>query len=541
MITDFDSHDVEETPYCSSSRMELKRRHTEPSFSELFGNKRQMVEIDTHLSSWDNPLVPTQLNDCLSGPVTAHTSDLLGRYISPLGYQDIEEHCNDVSSAGLPVVHTVCGNSFSYDTIRKVKLNGMYESSNVPESMARLYGEGVSGSFETCLADTSGQDRTLLFGQTCSNIDKISCNLPEDFATKLHGNFIRNFDNEGVGLVPMGGIYGKGDGNVLSTFHPFEKGVENFLWRGQSLQNPECNIFSTSTSYNKEQENFMSLLSYGKVPENLFMTESNYHKEKANASSVEQSPYTEGGGEMASLVSGQDREEQNNDRINHLDRSKNIFFGDYQKETTMDSSICAVNNYENPTHAPATAKDPLHIVAEENISFEFRNPSHAIPRVDTFLVPKSKDPKTAKKVSTNTFPSNVKSLLSTGMFDGVTVKYYSWSREKNLKGIIKGTGYLCGCSNCNLNKVLNAYEFEQHANCKTKHPNNHIYFENGKTIYGVVQELKNTPQDKLFDAIQIVTGSDINQKNFNTWKASYQVASLELQRIYGKDAVTFAS
>lgn len=74
--------------------------------------------------------------------------------------------------------------------------------------------------------------------------------------------------------------------------------------------------------------------------------------------------------------------------------------------------------------------------------------------------------------------------------------------------------------NVSTEQVLNAYEFEQHANCKTKHPNNHIYFENGKTIYGVVQELKNTPQEKLFDAIQNVTGSVINHKNFNTWKGN---------------------
>lgn len=65
---------------------------------------------------------------------------------------------------------------------------------------------------------------------------------------------------------------------------------------------------------------------------------------------------------------------------------------------------------------------------------------------------------------------------------------------------------------------LNAYEFERHAGAKTKHPNNHIYFENGKTIYAVVQELKNTPQETLFDAIQNVTGSQINQKNFRVWK-----------------------
>lgn len=77
-------------------------------------------------------------------------------------------------------------------------------------------------------------------------------------------------------------------------------------------------------------------------------------------------------------------------------------------------------------------------------------------------------------------------------------------------------------------KPLNAYEFERHAGAKTKHPNNHIYFENGKTIYAVVQELKNTPQEMLFDAIENVTGSNINQKNFRIWKGNenFQFACL---------------
>lgn len=67
-------------------------------------------------------------------------------------------------------------------------------------------------------------------------------------------------------------------------------------------------------------------------------------------------------------------------------------------------------------------------------------------------------------------------------------------------------------------QVINAYEFERHAGCKTKHPNNHIYFENGKTIYGVVQELRSTPQNMLFEVIQTITGSPINQKSFRVWK-----------------------
>ncbi|KAA8549234.1 hypothetical protein F0562_000918 [Nyssa sinensis] len=134
------------------------------------------------------------------------------------------------------------------------------------------------------------------------------------------------------------------------------------------------------------------------------------------------------------------------------------------------------------------------------------------------------DIKMARKEAPNSFPSNVRSLISTGMLDGVPVKYVSVSREE-LRGIIKGSGYLCGCQSCNYSKVLNAYEFERHAGSKTKHPNNHIYFENGKTIYQIVQELRSTPESLLFDAIQTVTGSPINQKSFRAWKESFQAAN----------------
>ncbi|CAI0474980.1 unnamed protein product [Linum tenue] len=139
-----------------------------------------------------------------------------------------------------------------------------------------------------------------------------------------------------------------------------------------------------------------------------------------------------------------------------------------------------------------------------------------------------------KEAPPNSFPSNVRSLLSTGMLDGVPVMYVASSREV-IRAVVKGTGYLCGCQSCNYSKVLNAYEFERHAGCKTKHPNNHIYFDNGKTIYQIVQELRSTPESKLFDVIQTVFGAPINQKSFKIWKESFQAATRELQRIYGKE------
>ncbi|CAN0837122.1 hypothetical protein LINGRAHAP2_LOCUS1704 [Linum grandiflorum] len=121
------------------------------------------------------------------------------------------------------------------------------------------------------------------------------------------------------------------------------------------------------------------------------------------------------------------------------------------------------------------------------------------------LVQTNADAVAANRISKYNFPANVKTLMSTGILDDIAVKYVSWSREN-----------------------VNAYEFERHANCQTRHPTNHIYFNNGKTIYGVVQELKNTPQEKLFDVVHTVTGSQINQKNFLSWKGKWHHFKLRL-------------
>lgn len=68
--------------------------------------------------------------------------------------------------------------------------------------------------------------------------------------------------------------------------------------------------------------------------------------------------------------------------------------------------------------------------------------------------------------------------------------------------------------------MLSAYEFEQHAGAKTRHPNNHIYLENGKPIYSIIQELKTAPLSILDEVIKDVAGTSINEESFQDWKGT---------------------
>ncbi|KAK9756198.1 hypothetical protein RND81_01G080300 [Saponaria officinalis] len=129
--------------------------------------------------------------------------------------------------------------------------------------------------------------------------------------------------------------------------------------------------------------------------------------------------------------------------------------------------------------------------------------------------------KMSKKVVPDIYPTNVKKLLATGILEGAMVKYVSTSGEKEIPGKISGSGYLCGCSMCNYTNVLSAYEFEQHAGgAKTRHPNNHIFLENGKPIYSIIEGLKTAPPGLLEELVKDMAGSSFNHGSFHAWKDS---------------------
>ncbi|KAI4385694.1 hypothetical protein MLD38_003689 [Melastoma candidum] len=131
------------------------------------------------------------------------------------------------------------------------------------------------------------------------------------------------------------------------------------------------------------------------------------------------------------------------------------------------------------------------------------------------------------------FPKDVRSLLSTGVLDGIPVKYATWTRDKVLRGIIALNKILCGCQDCNYTTPINPLDFERHAGGNTKHPNNHIHFPNGKTIYEIVQGLQKVQTENLFQAMETMAGHPLNQEKFKEWKALYQASGIEARVVIG--------
>ncbi|PIN11203.1 Histone acetyltransferase [Handroanthus impetiginosus] len=173
------------------------------------------------------------------------------------------------------------------------------------------------------------------------------------------------------------------------------------------------------------------------------------------------------------------------------------------------------NSFDNQDCNTLETAD-MSLSMEGRESHVTRSPSSSVP---------NRELKMSKKIIPDNYPTNVKKLLSTGILEGARVKYISPSGEKEIPGIIKGCGYLCGCCLCNFSKVVSAYEFELHAGTKTRHPNNHIYLENGKPIYSIIQEMRSTPFSMLDGVVRAVAGSSVNEEHFQIWKANIQHSS----------------
>ncbi|XP_065871603.1 uncharacterized protein [Euphorbia lathyris] len=557
-----------EIVYDGSSRMEPKRSHQwfmDTTGPELFSNKKQAIEASSNspalgssqinVSPWHNASsfqsVSGQFSDRLFGSEAVRTgnmhdrnltSDARGKMSMNMGRRkDFDDQYGSNSSMGLSMSNSIDDPSdgISFGGIRKVRVNQVRDSNDeIPASLELSYGRGDNNVISMGASYNKGDIGAISLGPTYNDREKNT--IGGDIFISMGHPFNKDSEN----FMSIGHDFGKGEDNILSMGQPFDKEDANFITIGSSYEKEDNDVTLLNPSFSKGHENFISIgPTYDKPNENFISMGASYSKGDDSIISVGPT-YGNTDLNITAMCSAQDKGDSDILTVGHnynKDESNTISFEGFHDDSESNLSGNIISAYDvlvGNQNLAQTSEGQKDIV-QSNTDSIASNASKGNSKTDVSA--KNKDAKRAKKVPPNNFPSNVKSLLSTGMLDGVPVKYVSWSREKNVHGIIKNTGYLCGCQECNFSKAVNAYEFERHANCKTKHPNNHIYFENGKTIYAVVQELKNTPQEMLFDAIQSVTGSQINQKNFRSWKASYQAATRELQRIYGKDEIPIAS
>ncbi|KAB2047094.1 hypothetical protein ES319_A13G022500v1 [Gossypium barbadense] len=488
--------------YDNSSRSEPKRGHdwfTDAAAPDLFSNKKQAIEsvdnrpvsgiADINVSPWHTgsfQSVSGQFSDRLFGSEPMQTVNLVDRNISSIdsgnmnmGRKDFEDQYVNSSSMGLSISQTgEDASCLNFGGIRKVKVNQVKDSTNgMPASMGQPYSRGVNGLVSMSTA----------YSTSCNNA--ISLDLP-------YGSGEEN-------TISMGPTFTKEDGNFIAMGHTFNKRAGDFISMGHNYNKGNESILSVGLPFDKEDGNFISMgQSYGKGDANLTSLSPSYGKGQGNFIS---SAYGQPNANLISMVPSFDKEDDN-----------------IPMQPSYHKAGCNI-----------TAMAPTQDKGESSILSMHQNYNKGESNTISFG---------SFNDEPETNPSgNIISGYDLLMNNQSSVQASEVPSQKSLKGYIQGTGYMCGCKDCNFKKALNAYEFEHHANCKTKHPNNHIYFENGKTIYAVVQELKNTPQERLFDVIQNVTGSQINQKNFRIWKASYQAATRELQRIYGKDNAVVSS
>lgn len=407
-----------EVNYDNSSRLELKRSHQwfmDGAEAELFPNKKQAVGVQTsnlftvmlnsNVSPWGNASsfqsIPGHFAERLFDSETARTVNFDERSTASVSSEKVnmgrkldEDPFGNDSSFGLSISQTLEDprSGLNYSGIRKVKVSQVKEPENImPESMEHAFIRGDNNTMSTAYVYDKADENTISMGLAYNKGDGHIMSIGD------------TYDRENNIFISMGQPYSKGDDNIsmsqsykensntIAMSHTFSKGDNNMISMGQTYKVDE-NTISMGLIYNKSND---STVSMGQT----------YNKNDKSNLSIGRS-YNKGESTIISFGGNDD-----DDDINPSGR----LISNYEllmAQPTLQRSEVITNKelVKSNTDALSTA---VHIASSgtENVS------------------KKKEDLKTSKKVPPNNFPSNVRSLLATGMLDGVPVKYIAWSRE----------------------------------------------------------------------------------------------------------------
>lgn len=400
----------------NSSRIESKRTHQwfmDSPEVDLFSNKKQAVEAPNNLSSgmlnskvsaWGNSSSFHSISDHFTEQLFdpgAASMNFENANICPLSIdrklslerKDNMDPFGSDPSFGLSMSTTLEDpqSVFNHDGIRKVKVHEVKESESamhVPTNNS--YDGGASNTLSNPHAYKGGDN-------------SISMNLTYN---KGDANVILMndaYDRTDNNLMSMSQTYNKGDDSL--PIHPTYKDICNTISMDQGFSKVDSNVMSIAQTYNKAHDNSMSCNHFfNKVDDDTISMGHTYHQR---------------GNDMPFASHSCNKGE-----------STIISFGGCDDDYTTPSGLF-ISDYEllmgqAPSHKSEAVYEKELVRSSTNILLGTAQTSAS----ETENFPKAKNGiKMSKKATSNNFPSNVRSLLSTGMLDGVSVKYKAWSRE----------------------------------------------------------------------------------------------------------------
>ncbi|KAK4798102.1 hypothetical protein SAY86_030428 [Trapa natans] len=428
-----DSNDGDVT-YESSSRLENKRSHQwfmEGPEPELGPNKKQAVEFAGNCSF----LELLNSNPLQSG-IASGFNVAPGHYGEQLFDAEHSRMIN-YNERGIP--------SIDYGKMnmgRKVCDGFLLNDSSFALSMGHMSQDpgsginyGADGKAKVSMMKGSEYDLSVSMGHDYNKLESNHLFMPHAFVKNDEDPMSLNLPS-GVGLgvdriITLGNSCG-GDSSRISTRKPlgFE---DDRLSMGQTYREDENNM-SIGHIMAKEQNNMMST-GQGCLSTGVTML---------------MNPMYDKDGNMSSLSVGNSYD-NTEDIMSHTfgkGQSTIISFGGCHDDTNSSGKLIYNNEMLMNQHS-LQMPDGVGCMGLVKSNDDAQI---IVPGVGNSSKKKEEHNMT-KKSPSNNFPSNVRSLLSTGILDGVQVKYIAWSREKELRGIIRGCGYLCGCPSCNYAKV----------------------------------------------------------------------------------------
>lgn len=393
----------------NSSRIDSKRACSwfmdDPDV-DLLPNKKQAVEapnnllsgiLNSNVTSWGNSLGFHSLNghfaeqvfapDAVNMPFEdANTPSVSIDDKLTVERKDNMDPFGSGSSFGLSISTALEDPRlvFNYDGIRKVRVNEVKGSENVMSVTANSpYDRGVSGHLSNPCLYKAGDN-------------SISTNL--------------NYNKGAANMIGMDGSYDRTDNNFMSMGQSYDKGNDNlsvhptFNAICNTISMDDRNLISIAQAYNKAHDNSMLTNQlYNKVDNGTMSSHYNYHKEGNDVPFVPRS-YDKG---ESTIICFGSREDDTT--------PSDLFISDY--ELLMCQAL---------SHKSETVKEKELVASSSNLLPSTTQTS--APATENILKTKE-EIKMSKRAISNNFPSNVRSLLSTGMLDGLSVKYKAWSRE----------------------------------------------------------------------------------------------------------------